>query len=252
MDNYEFCASWAASQPGCATARILDYGCGAGQIVAALRERGLDAVGCDVFYEGGDASRRLSPDLVSSGVIHRMDGDRIPFDDRTFDLVINNQVMEHVVDLDRVLTEIARVITPGGAVLNLFPDKGVWREGHCGVPFLHWFPKGSTPRIYYAAALRRVGLGYHKQDKTVMAWSRDFCQWLDDWTHYRPLSEIEATYRRHFHDVVHLEDTWLQQRLGSRRGLAATLPRWLQRQIAIKLGHLTFVARRPRAAGETR
>ena len=36
-----------------------------------------------------------------------------------------------------VLAKISRVLKPGGMVLSLFPDKGVWREGHCGIPFLH-------------------------------------------------------------------------------------------------------------------
>jgi len=59
-----------------------------------------------------------------------MDGDRTPFVTGSFDLVINNQVLEHVTDLDVVVHEIARVLKPGGSCLSLFPDKGVWREGH--------------------------------------------------------------------------------------------------------------------------
>ena len=84
-----------------------------------------------------------------------------------------------------VLAKISRVLNPGGMVLSLFPDKGVWREGHCGIPFLHWFPKGSDPRVYYAAACRFFGLGYHKKNKTYIQWTQDSCEWLDNWTYYR-------------------------------------------------------------------
>lgn len=49
MDNYQFCTDWVAEQTGGRAARVLDYRCGAGQIVKALRERGIDASGCDVF-----------------------------------------------------------------------------------------------------------------------------------------------------------------------------------------------------------
>jgi SAM-dependent methyltransferase len=246
VDNYGFCAQWAATQANGTAARVLDYGCGAGQVVRAMREKGLDASGCDVFYEGGDASRLADPSFFERGIIRRMNGDEIPFDNASFDIVINNQVMEHVENLDRVLAEIARVVKPGGAVLSLFPDRGVWREGHCGIPFLHWFPKRSGPRVYYALALRTLGLGYHTQDKTRLQWSRDFCVWLDDWTHYRSRREIEATYLKHFTEVEHIEDYWLQMRLGSRGAIAAALPSWVQKQVATKLVHMTFVARRPR------
>lgn len=165
MDNYEFCAQWILEHAH-SGAHVLDYGCGAGQIVTRLRNAGVAAFGCDVFYEGGDYSKQMGGELFDGGVIRRMDANRIPFETESFDFVVNNQVMEHVPDLDGVLNEIWRVLKPGGMVLSLFPDRGVWREGHCGIPFLHWFPKGGNRvRIYYAALLRSVGFGYFKGEK---------------------------------------------------------------------------------------
>ncbi|MPW17425.1 methyltransferase domain-containing protein [Paraburkholderia sp. CNPSo 3157] len=244
MNNYEFCVQWILDQRRGNNVRVLDYGCGAGQIVKALRLRDVDAYGCDVFYEGADYSSLT--DLASKdGMLLRMEGDAIPFDSASFDFVINNQVMEHVDNLDRVLTEVRRVLKPGGKVINLFPDKGVWREGHCGVPFLHWFPKGSRPRVYYAAACRAVGLGYHKQNKSVMSWSQEFCEWLDRWTYYRSRQEIDSTYDKYFCDVVHIEDYWLKLRLGERKLIAIWLPTFAQRLVVRKLAGLIFVARKP-------
>ena len=158
MDNYEFCADFAlrasSGHPGF---KVLDFGCGAGEIVDAMCRGGLDAYGCDPYYEGGDLYSRVPREL--SERIFRMQGDRIPFADGTFDLVVTNMVLEHVPDLNISTAEISRVLKPGGSCLALFPHKEVWREGHCNIPFLHWFPKGSTPRIYYAAALRALGVG---------------------------------------------------------------------------------------------
>lgn len=78
----------------------------------------------------GDYSAQLSSELFDGGVIRRMDVNRIPFETESFDFMVNNQVMEHVPDLDGVLNEILRVLKPGGTVLSLFPDGGVRREGH--------------------------------------------------------------------------------------------------------------------------
>ncbi|MEO8448667.1 MAG: class I SAM-dependent methyltransferase [Gemmatimonadota bacterium] len=244
MDNYEFCAQWVVQRRPGTGVRVLDYGCGAGEIVAELRRRAIDGFGCDVFYEGGDASRSVDPTLLED-IIKRMDGNTIPFESASFDFVTNNQVMEHVEDLDAVLAEIHRVLKPGGTVLSLFPDKGVWREGHCGVPFLHWFAKGSRPRVYYAALCRMLGLGYHKGNKDVLGWSRDFCDWLDRWTYYRARQEIDSAYEKYFCDIRHIEDHWLQLRFGGQSILFGWLPASIQRLVVRKLGCLIFVARKP-------
>lgn len=242
MNTYEFCADWVRQHAGRAS-RVLDYGCGAGQIVALLRGRGVDAYGCDVFYEGGDYSRDVAPELAP--YVSRMAGNDIPFESASFDIVLSNQVFEHVPDIDTAAAEIARVLKPGGMALNVFPDRGVWREGHCGVPFLHRFPKGSAARVYYAALLRALGIGLHKQGKPVMQWARDFCTWLDQWTYYRSRRDIHAAFGRHFGRTSHYEELWFDARLGRRFRF---LPVWLRRLIVRKLAGLTLVSTEPRAA----
>jgi SAM-dependent methyltransferase len=224
MNNYEFCAQWVLDQTPEKSVRVLDYGCGAGQIVQELRKKNINAFGCDVFYEGGDFSKFLDAELVGDRIIRRIEENIIPFEDASFDFVINNQVMEHVENLDDVLAEIHRVLKPGGLILSLFPDKGVWREGHCGIPFLHWFPKGSRTSIYYAAAFRTLGFGHYKKGKSIMQWSRDFREWLDKWTYYRSRREINSTYTKYFGDIKHIEDFWLQLRLGNKKHWVAWLP----------------------------
>lgn len=244
LTNYECCALWVLDQKPGQNVRVLDYGCGAGEIVKELQRRDVDAFGCDVYYEGGDYSSSVDPALFES-TIRRMDGNTIPFDTGSFDFVINNQVMEHVEDLDGVLAEILRVLKPGGVVLSLFPDKGVWREGHCGVPFLHWFSKGSRLRVYYAAACRTLGLGHHKENKSALRWSEDTCEWLDKWTYYRTREEIDSTYNRYFFEIRHIEDYWLQVRLGGRIRFVKWLPASVQQLIVRKFGGLVFIARKP-------
>lgn len=245
MNNYEFCAQWIIENKTENNVCVLDYGCGAGEIVKDLRKRGLNAFGCDVFYEGGDCSKYIEPALFGSD-IRRIEGYcTIPFDSDSFDFVINNQVMEHVEDIDSVLAEIQRVLKPGGMVLSLFPDKGVWREGHCGIPFLHWFPKGNRHRVFYAAAFRILGLGYHKGNKSVMLWSQNFCEWLDKWTYYRTRQEIDSAYDKYFCDIMHIEDYWLQIRGGKGKLIANWLPVQTQQIVVRKLGGLVFVARKP-------
>jgi SAM-dependent methyltransferase len=245
MDNYQYCVQWIAEQSTNGPVRVLDYGCGAGKTVDLLRQRHIDASGCDVFYEGGDKSKFVKDDFVANGVIRKMLGDQIPFDDASFDFVINNQVMEHVEHIDVALAEIRRVLKPGGTVLSLFPDKGVWREGHVGVPFVHWFPKHTKFRVWYAAAFRLLGMGYNKEGKSLMQWSHFICEWLDKWTHYRSRSAIHSSYAKHFEGLKHIEDHWLRLRAGRTMPWVKHLPAPVQRFITQKLGFLVMVANKP-------
>jgi len=240
MNNYEYCADFAVTFARGSRITVLDYGCGAGEIVNLLRAADVDSFGCDVFYEGGDYSKSVSDEIWGS-VIRQIEDGRIPFPDDSFDLIVTNQVMEHVENLDFVLSEINRVLKTGGRVLSLFPDKSVWREGHCGVPCIHWFQKQSRLRIYYGMFFRMFGLGYHTKDKGFFQWSKDFCDWLDKWTHYRPYSEICEVYNKYFGDIRHIEDQWLDKRYAKKHPWIRYMPIRLKQILARKLGHLVFV-----------
>ncbi|WP_164662046.1 class I SAM-dependent methyltransferase [Tropicibacter sp. Alg240-R139] len=231
MTNYEYVVQWAEKTTP-KNGKMLDYGCGAGAIVDLARRHGVNAFGCDVFYDGGDYSGEVLGEKFGE-TIFRMEGDTIPFPENYFDIVVSNQVLEHVPDLDVVVSEMARVLKPGGKVLSMFPDRGVWREGHCGVPFLHWFPKGSSFRVNYAMFWRALGGGYHHGEKNVRQWSEEFCKWLDDWTYYRSVEEIDEVFEKYFSPRTPLEADLFVKRTG-RRGIP------FKSIIVRKMAHLAF------------
>jgi SAM-dependent methyltransferase len=197
--------------------KILDFGCGAGRLVAEGRAAGLDIWGADVYY-GGSATRRAAEaaGLLGTFIREIRDG-RIPFPDATFDLVVNNQVLEHVEDLDHELAGIHRVLKPGGVALSVFPSRDVWREGHIGIPFAHWFPRGSRARLWYAWALRWMGFGYWKgQAATRRQWAIDKLAWIDAYTRYRSRAEVFRAFGRYFRSQP-LEADYIRYRLCQRR-----------------------------------
>jgi ubiquinone/menaquinone biosynthesis C-methylase UbiE len=115
----------AARKPG----RLLDWGCGWGQVSALLREQGVDVVAYDV-RPGLEAptTERLErfPQIeahVSSEPV------ALPFESGTFDTVLSCGVLEHVADPDGSLDEIRRVLRPGGTffVTNL-PNRFSYTE----------------------------------------------------------------------------------------------------------------------------
>jgi SAM-dependent methyltransferase len=236
--------------------RVLDYGCGAGRLVTAARAAGLDAFGTDVFYGGSTTRTEAEQTGLFGEVIRDMTGGRIPFPAGTFDLVVNNQVMEHVDDLPAVLNEIARVLKPGGAALSVFPSADVWREGHIGIPFAHWFRPGSRTRFFYTWALRSAGLGtWKEQAPTPKQWAVDKLAWIDQWTRYRPRDEILRAWRSSFERVELRERDYIRYRLQARssalRRVLAGTTTWpllghLEVALFRKLAFLVIYSENPR------
>ena len=145
--------------------RLLDYGCGRGEIVLAARKRGIEAYGCDTFYGGAPERSKLVGQL-DTFVFEMKDG-IIPFPNAHFECVVSNQVLEHIDDWSPSLAEINRVLKPGGVLLALFPTREAWREGHIGIPFAHWFGRTSRMRRPYTSLMRRLGFGYFKKGKQI-------------------------------------------------------------------------------------
>lgn len=212
--NYRYVLEWARNNAS-ADSPILDYGCGGGDVVDAGRREGLNLYGVELFYAGSRAREMAEDRGLLGDVVHELeDGYRIPFPDASFELVVTNQVFEHVEDLDVVLDEIHRVLRVNGRLLALFPSKAVLREGHIGIPFVHWLPQGSRAREKYALAARRLGLGHFKHDSSAQEWVAEKLRWLDEFTFYRSRSILHASIQRRF-TFSHSEAAYASYRLGS-------------------------------------
>jgi ubiquinone/menaquinone biosynthesis C-methylase UbiE len=100
--------------------RVLDGGCGAGEYVVALRRLGVEARGIEYHSAKVAAarSRGVPDEWVCQG-----DLARVTFPDESFDVVILNEVLEHVPDEQLVLQEAYRILVPGGTLLVLSPNR---------------------------------------------------------------------------------------------------------------------------------
>jgi SAM-dependent methyltransferase len=113
------------------TAKILDFGCGAGQTLKALLANGyVNTFGYDVQ----DGRTLLGDDRsnITTGSLLDL---RLPYADNTFDLIISDQVFEHVQDQVRAFQELFRITKPGGHALHIIPARYAPIEGHIFVPF---------------------------------------------------------------------------------------------------------------------
>lgn len=91
---------------------VLDFGCGS-KPYEAIFTKAEDYIGVDIAVSGHD-HRESSVDFF-------WDGEKLPFEDNTFDSIVAFEVMEHVFNPSQVLSELQRVIKPGGVMLITVP-----------------------------------------------------------------------------------------------------------------------------------
>ncbi len=101
--------------------RILDIGCGAGRLMGSLRRYG-EVVGIDVESQALHFTRSRGESCLCLA-----DLQQLPFRTESFQAVTALDVVEHVDDDRHALTEIARVLAPGGvAVINVPAFQWLW------------------------------------------------------------------------------------------------------------------------------
>jgi ubiquinone/menaquinone biosynthesis C-methylase UbiE len=137
--------------------RLLDWGCGYGQVTALLRERGVDVVPLD--YRGDLAAPIVTPLERFPEIEAHLTPEPValPFDDESFDTVLSCGVLEHVQDPDSSLDEIRRVLSRGGTfyVTNL-PNRFSYTEKIAGLLGLYYHGQLPDDRVYTKRSIREL------------------------------------------------------------------------------------------------
>ena len=179
--------------------RILDFGCGTGVAVEALRQDGWDVYGVDI----DTAAIRLGNSLISGDRLRTMDASgQAPFPDHFFHFVYSQAVLEHVEHPETVAHEIRRLTAPHGIGLHMLPAPFRPIEPHISMPIVHWLPKNRARWLWIlACCLLHVGLysDINKQAVRGMGLVRkvDFeYDYLNNETYYRQFWQLASVFRR--------------------------------------------------------
>jgi ubiquinone/menaquinone biosynthesis C-methylase UbiE len=153
-------------------ARVLDAGCGQGDVAIRLGTRfALEVDGVDLIEPDVERARRRAARLGLAGSLRFQHGDYadLPFPDGTFDGAYTMETLVHAFDHRRVLRELHRVLRPGGT-LALFeysfpPRERLTAEQRDALDFvversgmrsLPWFVHGGFPAMLEAAGFEAV------------------------------------------------------------------------------------------------
>ncbi|MFF4348676.1 methyltransferase domain-containing protein [Streptomyces sp. NPDC001530] len=160
--------------------RLLDVGCGEGGLITFLQS-GLTGLSPEIPVEvhGFDVVDTLSerprfPHSTVEQLTRSLPGvpwhERIrsvsqheewPYPDGFFDIVVSNQVLEHVVRLPPFMAQLSRVLAPGGCSMHVFPLRNALCDGHVLMPLIHRV-RGYEQRAAMARMWRRLGVGNNR------------------------------------------------------------------------------------------
>ena len=92
----------------------LDLGCGGGYMAEALASRGAHVIAIDPWISVLEIARKHAEKSKLDILYLAGAGESLPFENNSIDRVVSVDVLEHVIDLKTVLSEIHRVLLPGG------------------------------------------------------------------------------------------------------------------------------------------
>lgn len=210
---------------------VLDYGCGRGDLLVQLRKVVPDSIGCDIsdfIYAGSPV---LLPELEVNESIFRVREDGTNFDSEKFDCIISNQVMEHVFDHWKILTEMDRLLAPKGQLVLCFPTEEIIVEPHLKLPFIHRIKRFPLALETYLSIAHFLKIGQAKRSKgTRREWVKERSNYLYKNTNYIKAKDFQNLLVRlgfQYEDLSHkiLEDrfelNWVERvffrLIGARR-----------------------------------
>jgi ubiquinone/menaquinone biosynthesis C-methylase UbiE len=93
---------------------VLEVGCGAGFDAYEFVRHGARYVGSDLVPSNIELTARHLSQHGFAPTLTVADAEQLPFADRSFDVVFSNGVLHHTPDITRALSEVNRVLRPGG------------------------------------------------------------------------------------------------------------------------------------------
>jgi SAM-dependent methyltransferase len=144
--------------------RLLDLGCSNGLMTKFYGEAFKDVVGVDIdapgiaFAQAHNTAPNIRYELT--------DGLHTGLPDESVDVVTCTHVYEHVPDANLLMTEIHRVLRPGGACLFIAGNRLTWMEADNHLPLLSVLPRPLADRY-----MRMAGKGDRYFERTMSVWA---------------------------------------------------------------------------------
>jgi SAM-dependent methyltransferase len=132
------------------TPRLLDVGCGRGDLSASWIEDGWHVVGIEPSPDAAGLARQRGAEVLEGTL------STVELDAQSFDAVVFRHSLEHVLDPRLDLSRVREALRPGGRLAIVVPNWGSWQRRLFGE---HWFPlELPRHRTHFTAAGLRAAL----------------------------------------------------------------------------------------------
>jgi 2-polyprenyl-3-methyl-5-hydroxy-6-metoxy-1,4-benzoquinol methylase len=155
-----------------AGARVLDIGCGDAGVLIAIAEQGAKTAGIELDEKSLERGRLRAEEHGVEVDLRSGVAEALPWGDASFDLVILDNVLEHVRDREKTLAEIRRVLRPGGFLYMVTPKPfsvySLWNDPHYDLAGLVLLPRKA--QIWYFEKVRGGGEGTYDVEVIPTRW----------------------------------------------------------------------------------
>jgi ubiquinone/menaquinone biosynthesis C-methylase UbiE len=189
------------------TGRILDVACGPGVVTAAVASEAAEVVGLDATEAMLDRARKRAEGAGLSKVSFTTgNAESLPFDDNSFDGVVNRAALHHFENPAAAVNEMFRVLKPGGQVVLVdvvsseSPEKSTLHNA------LEILRDPSHIRMMPASEIDRMvaEAGFGNPDTAEWVMERELGEWLEianDTVRTGPLTVVMGTLAASGHDA---------------------------------------------------
>ena len=101
------------------TGRVLDIGCGDGELLVQFKKVGWRCYGVEPFQDAYEKAHAMLGEQIYNAELSDC-----RFPDSYFDCVVLNHVLEHVYDLHETMREVTRILAPWGILYICVPNAG--------------------------------------------------------------------------------------------------------------------------------
>jgi SAM-dependent methyltransferase len=220
--------------------RYLDVGCGFGGYLSAFHELGYEVCGIEIDKQRAEFSRSNMSDCKLSDVVHVIDILGTDAAERlgAFDIITCIDVIEHVLDVDKAIHSITRMLRPGGMLVMEIPNKEslafVKADGHFGLFGITLLGRESAKEYHSVNFAFPYDVGdYFEIQHYSQLLEREGCTCVAEISPMHPVTSKQiADIDKAINELVRLQDTgeWATTRrvpLTVRREIESALARYL-------------------------
>lgn len=195
---------------------ILDFGCGSGKMLSYIeklkdnndfKDKRFFLYGVDIFknYQSLNDTRQKSKLSTIKSI---KPYERFEFG-KKFDIIISNQVFEHINNLDDIYLHLSSLLNEKGIILAGFPTKEIIVEPHLRIPFIHWLRKYSKLLYFYLYLSSVFKIGQFKKNfsdnkqKNIYLKNRfNYCNENIFYRNYEEHAKLIKNYFSNYQDIT--------------------------------------------------